>query len=244
MTTNEEIAAGMAERYRVDFAKGVSSGLDRAVTYTPEQIREKVGDRFSVRINFVPQMLTALAMDLASEFVNHCRDFRLEAAKKPNRLMRKAIETYADRLFRYYGREAATSYAEYVKRFMGEIRTDVWLLRLKLSELVANQLPGCKDREPAILTCAICGVVSYIEWYDAQMDKALAVRLGKSVKCRSNGCLDVVKALCVSIADDLGCRLRIDSAVSDWLNVLGNRAVLLAERIFDEECGDGNVSKC
>lgn len=240
MEIRDTISADIANRFRVEVGTdGGSKGtLKRAVMYTPKQIRDIVGPRLSVRINFVPQMLTALAMELATEYINHCRDHAVPGTLKQNRMMRMAVETYADRLFAEYGKEATASYMRYVKMFAEEIRADVVKLRLKLSELVANQFPEIEDREVPILTCAICGVISYIEWYDGEMDAVLERKLGQSVRCSSNRHLDVVKAICVVTAERLGCQITVDGQVSDWLNILGNRAVLLAERIMEEEANE------
>lgn len=229
------VEAEIAGKYSIGIGKSSPDAMERAVMYTPQQIREKVGDEMSVKINFVPQMLTALAMELATEFADHLRDYRVEDTKKETRIIRMAVGKYADRLYRSYGKTAYDAYNAYVKRFMSEVMSFVSLFRLKLSELVANQFPKIKDRQVPILACAVCGVISYIEWYDAEMDKELEARLGRSVKCQSNRHLDVIKAVCVVIAERKHCKIQIDAMVADWLNIMGNRATLLAERIFREE---------
>lgn len=227
--------------YKVDIPKPRHETQQRGVLDTPQQVRSKIGEALSLRANFTPQMLTALAMRLADELVGHCRSRRIRQVQQQQRMMMLAIDRYDRALMRYYGEAAAKAYAHYFCRFMAEVATDIALLRLKLSELAANQLPQIEDREPAILTTAICGIACYVDWYDAEMDRRISERLGRQVRCRPNRCLDVVKALCVTIADTLHCRISPDrqGAVSAFLNVLGNRATLLAESMMADEAQEG-----
>lgn len=53
-----------------------------------EEANKMFGVSLAVKMNFIPQMLIALALDYATQFVNHCRENRIREFKKHNRLIK------------------------------------------------------------------------------------------------------------------------------------------------------------
>lgn len=61
------------------------------------------GAKDAVLMNFIPQMLTALALEQAEAYINYCRDNRLSEYKRHNREMRGCIDEYNHGLRASYG---------------------------------------------------------------------------------------------------------------------------------------------
>ena len=60
---------------------------------SPKEANEMFGVSLAVKMNFIPQMIIAVALDQMTQFVNYCRDNRISEFKKHNRLinMRRGV---------------------------------------------------------------------------------------------------------------------------------------------------------
>ena len=93
---------------------------------TSDECVKLFGAREAVLMNFIPQMLTALALEQAEAFIKYCRDNRLSEYKKHNREMRKCIDEYNFELRKSYGR-AWYSYQNYLERLRCHLRAGALL---------------------------------------------------------------------------------------------------------------------
>ena len=59
---------------------------------TSAQAINLFGESDAVKMNFVPQMLTAVAMETVTKLCNHCRDKRYSEMRSSTRLLRKCVE--------------------------------------------------------------------------------------------------------------------------------------------------------
>ena len=78
---------------KVDFGLNIPT-KPKQKPLTSDECIKLFGARDAVMMNFVPQMLTALAFEQAEGFIGYCRDHRLSEYKKHNREMRKCIDEY------------------------------------------------------------------------------------------------------------------------------------------------------
>lgn len=83
------------------------------------------GKHEAVEMNFIPQMLTALALEQVEGFINYCRDHRLGEYKKHNRELRKYIDEYNRELRQSYG-SAWFSYQHYLDRLRKTVEFDLF----------------------------------------------------------------------------------------------------------------------
>lgn len=206
---------------------------------TPAEANEMFGVSLAVKMNFVPQMLVALALDYAAQFVNHCRDKRISEFKKHNRLIRLCIEEHTARLAKSYGR-AFQAYSNYVDRYFEYVKVDRFKMWCSVGNVVSRQIPKDRDRDGATLIAILHKLIDYAEEYDRKMDKVIAEKLKSPVSRKQDDMLKLIVAMCYEFEDTWGFKLVPDPIVDMNIGVLANRAAFLADQIIGEE----NVSKC
>lgn len=206
---------------------------------TPDEANRLFGVSQAVKMNFVPQMIVAVALDQASLFVNYCRDKRLSEFKKHNRLIKQCVEEYAAGLKESYG-PAFSAYAEYVERYMQAVEVDRFKMWCSIGNVANRQLRGDVDRESATHIAIIHNLIDYAERYDRKMDKVIADKLHTPVRRRQDQRLRLITAMCIEFEETWGFRLEQDPIVDANMLVLANRAAMLADSIIGEE---SNVSK-
>lgn len=101
------------------------SQLAPAREISAEECIAKFGKNEAVEMNFIPQMLTALAMDQAEGFIEYCKEHRLAEYKKHNRQIRSCIEEYNRELRKSYGL-AWTAYQRYLNRLRETVEFDLF----------------------------------------------------------------------------------------------------------------------
>lgn len=205
---------------------------------TPEEANEMFGVSLAVKMNFVPQMLVALALDYASQFVNHCRDNRISEFKKHNRLIKLCVEEHTARLAKSYG-NAYQAYVSYVERYFEYVSVDRFKMWCSIGNIVNRQIPKDKDRDGATLVAIIHNLIDYAEDYDRKMDKLIADKVKAPVSRRQDEMLKLIVAMCYEFEDTWGFKIEPDPIVDLNIGVLANRASSLADAIIGEE----NVSK-
>lgn len=201
---------------------------------TPEEAQELFGISESVKMNFVPQMLIAVALDEVAGFINYCRERRISEFKKHNRLMKLCVEEYNVELQRSYG-SAFSDYASYVERYFQSVEVDRFKMRCSISNIVNRQLPKEIDREAATFIAIIHNLISYAEMWDAKMDKLIAAKLAAPVRRKQNEYLRVITAMCVEFEETLLLQIKPDAMIDMNMAVMANRASALADAIIGEE---------
>ena len=206
---------------------------------TPKQANDLFGVSLAVKMNFVPQMLIALALDYATQFVNHCRDNRIREFKKHNRFIKLCIEEHTARLAKSYG-AAFRAYSDYVARYFYYIEVDRFKMWCSIGNVVNRQIPKDRDRDGATLVAIIHKLIDYAEAYDRKMDKVIADKVKAPIRRKQDDMLQLIVAMCYEFEDTWGFKLEPDPIVDMNIGVLANRAATLADFIIGEE----NVSKC
>ena len=110
----------------VDFGVNIESPKPQVEEpLTTEKCIKLFGAREAVMMNFIPQMLTALALEQAEGFINYCRDHRISEFKRHNREMRSCIKEYNYELRASYG-ESWYAYQNYLERLRKTVEFDLF----------------------------------------------------------------------------------------------------------------------
>jgi hypothetical protein len=206
---------------------------------TPEEANEMFGVSLAVKMNFIPQMIIAVALDQTTQFVNYCRDNRIQEFKKHNRLIKLCVEEYTGRLRQSYG-TAFQAYVNYVDRYFKYVEVDRFKMWCSIGNVVNKQLSRDKDRDGATHIAIIHNLINYAEKYDRQMDKVIADKVKAPVSRKQDDMLKLIVAMCIEFEETWGFKLEPDPMVDANIGVLSNRAAFLADAIIGEE---SNVSK-
>ena len=198
------------------------------------EANEMFGVSLAVKMNFIHQMLVALALDYASQFVNHCRDKRISEFKKHNRLIKLCVEEHTARLAKSYG-NAFQAYSNYVERYFEYVSVDRFKMWCSIGNVVNRQIPKDRDRDGATLVAIIHKLIDYAEEYDRKMDKVIADKVKAPVSRKQDDMLKLIVAMCYEFEDTWGFRLEPDPIVDMNIGVLANRASTLADFIIGEE---------
>lgn len=201
------------------------------------------GVREAVKMNFIPQMITSLAMQQATELVNYCRDHRVVETKKHTRVLKTAVEEYAKRLLEAYGPSAFEAYARYTRRFHDGVGVQVRLMEMHADTLAKNQKPGRKHYPIFVRALVAVMLIKFCWSYDKEMDKMISSRIGRDVSNGQDVYQRIIHDICLSLALDLGYRVDPDKTMGDWVAVLSNKAWLLADEIIGEEAANIQANK-
>ena len=204
-----------------------------------QEAEDMFGVRDAMKMNFVPQMLIAVALDYVSKFVNYCRDHRVSEFKKHTRLLRSCVERYADNMRVCYG-EGFESYLRYINRYfdyVGYILQQMWWT---VGNVACKQLPRSVDRDLATMVAVIHNLIDAAERWDKEQDRIIEAKfremgVRKPVHRRQDPMLVLITAMCVEFEETWGLSLKSDPDIDLCVGVLRNKAKFLADEIIDEE---------
>ncbi|MCC8176819.1 MAG: hypothetical protein LIO91_10400 [Bacteroidales bacterium] len=219
---------------------GIDFGPARPRDLTGDDYRRMFGLQQTVRMNFVPRMLSAIVMDLTTQLVNLCVRTRQKRFKKITRILRLCVEEYAKALAERYGPEKTAAYAEYVRMVKAETATELEKMRLFYDTKAKNQWRDRQSVSVPVIVVMIAIIIAYIETFNAAIDKDLERRLGAPVTRRGDTYLEIIHAMCVEIAETYDCRVEIDQQGALWAKVIANKIIFLSDRLLKEQEG-GNI---
>lgn len=224
----------------VDFGISFGSATKAAPSsLSPDEATELFGQSFAVKMNFIPQMIIAVAMDESLKFIDYCAEKRIAGLKKHNRLIRQCVQEYADHLKESYG-TAFKAYGYYVERYLELILPDRFRMRCSISNVVNLQRPGELFVDGMVHVAIIRNLIDYAENYDRRMDHAISEKFHKPVFRRQDARLKLIIAMCIEFEETWGFKVDPDPTIEANIRVLSNRASSLADEIILEET---NVSK-
>lgn len=211
---------------------------------TQEECVARFGALEAVTMNFVPQMLTALALEQCSEFIAYCRDHRLTEFKKHNREMRKCMAEYERQLRDSYG-SAYPSYEHYYARVKECVELDLFKCWCTFTNAAARQYIGYVHKDIPARVCFIRMILTFVEDFDKRVDRMVAERLDTPCYRKQDPFCFLISALCMDIAETIGKKMEITETMALCVRVLATRCHSLAATIIKEESEQsGNVSKC
>lgn len=201
---------------------------------TSDECVKLFGARDAVLMNFIPQMLTALALEQAEAFIKYCRDNRLSEYKKHNREMRKCIDEYNFELRKSYGR-AWYSYQNYLERLRKTIELDLFKCWCTFTNEAARQKVGHLHKEIPARVALVRMILTFVEDFDKNMDKVIAERINKPCSRKQDPFVFLVSVLCVDIAESFGHTMKITDTMALCVKVLANRCHSIVDVIMAEE---------
>lgn len=212
---------------------------------SPQECQRLFGVRDAVLMNFIPQMLTALALDEIEWYMEYCRDNRLEDFKRHNRQLRKCIDQYDRDLRRSYGR-AWFFYEAYLKRLRAAVNVDIFQSRCVFFNEASRQYVGHVHNEiPAQVTFARL-ILMFVEDYEKNMDRLIASKLEMPCHRHQDPYLLLISVLCLDVAETFRFQMRVTEEMRICVKVLTNRCRSVAEGIMvDEDTEErSRIDKC
>lgn len=208
---------------------------------TSDECIKLFGAREAVLMNFIPQMLTALALEQAEAYIKYCRDNRLSEYKRHNREMRKCIDEYNFELRKSYCR-SWSAYQMYLERLRQTVELDLFKCWCTFTNEAARQYVGHPHTEIPARVALVRMILTFVEDFDKNMDKVIADRINKPC-CRKQGpyCF-LVSVLCMDIVETFGHKMEITDAMTLCVKVLANRCHSVVDAIMAEE--DSTEASC
>lgn len=201
---------------------------------TPDDAFERFGVAETIKMNFIPQMLTALAIEQTERFLKHCAASRITEFKKHSRLLRACLKVYEEHLKQCY-RQSYPLYLRYVKRFFEYTRNDYLKMWFSIGNVVCRQIPRSVDRDAATHIAIIHNLIDFSESYEQRIDRIVNEKFATPVYRKQDAVLTIIAALCIEFEESYQYKLKEDIIITNNVNLFANRARQLASQIIDEE---------
>jgi len=192
------------------------------------------GAREAVLMNFIPQMLTAIALEQAEGFIKYCRDNRLSEYKRHNREMRKCIDEYNYGLRKSYGR-SWYAYQNYLERLRKTIEFDLFQSWCTFTNEAARQYVGHPHKEIPARVAFVRMMLTFVEDFDKNMDKVIAERINAPCSRKQDPYCFLISVICMDIAETFGQQMKITDNMTLCVKVLANRCHSVVDAIMAEE---------
>lgn len=201
---------------------------------TSDECIKLFGAHEAVTMNFIPQMLTALALEQAEEFIKYCRDNRLSEYKRHNREMRKCIDEYNRELRASYG-SAWYAYQKYLDRLRQTVQVDLFKCWCTFTNEAARQYVGIQHKDVPARVAFIRMLLTFVEDFDKNMDKVIAERLNQPCSRKQDPWCLLISVLCMDIVETFGHKMKITEPMALCVRVLANRCHTIVDDIMAEE---------
>lgn len=208
--------------------------IETAKALTADECVSLFGAREAVLMNFIPQMLTALALEQAESYIKYCRDNRLSQYRRHNREMRKCIEEYNYELQKSYGR-VWYAYQRYLDRLRQTVKTDLFKCWCTFTNEAARQYVGHSHKDIPARLAFTRMLLTFVEDFDRNMDKVIAERINKPCARRQDPYCFLISVLCMDIAETFGHTMEITDTMMLCVKVLANRCHSVVDAIMAEE---------
>lgn len=201
---------------------------------TSEECISLFGAKEAVCMNFIPQMLTALALDQVEQFVKYCRENRLSEYKKHNRQMIQCVEEYNHELRKSYGK-SWYAYQNYLNRLRKAVEVDLFKCWCTFFNEAARQYVGDSSCEVPARVTFIRMLLTFVEDFDKNVDKVIAERINKPCCRKQDPYCFLISVLCMDIAEAHGYKMEISNNMIICVKVLANRCHAIVDAIMAEE---------
>lgn len=201
---------------------------------TTEKCIKMFGVREAVMMNFIPQMLTALALEQAEGFIEYCRDNRLSEFKRYNREMRNCINEYNRELRLSYG-ESWYAYQNYLERLRKAVEFDLFKCWCAFTNEAARQHVGHPHKDIPARVTFIRMILTFVEDFDKNIDKVIAERINEPCSRKQDPYCLLISVMCIDIAETFGAKMEITDTMALCVKVLANRCRQIADEIMRDE---------
>lgn len=209
---------------------------------TSDECVNLFGAREAVLMNFIPQMLTALALEQAEGFIKYCRDNRLCEYKRHNWEMRKCIDEYNYELRTSYGR-SWFAYQKYLERLRKTVEFDLFQCWCTFTNEAARQYVGHPHKEIPARVAFVRMILTFVEDFDKNMDKVIAERINAPCSRKQNPYCFLISVLCMDIAETFGQQMQITDTMTLCVKVLANWCHAVVDAIMaEEDAAEGSKS--
>lgn len=217
----------------VDFGLHIHT-QQRQKQLTSDECIKLFGARDAVLMNFVPQMLTALAFEQAEGFIEYCRDHRLSDFKKHNRQMRKCIDEQRHELRESYG-SAYSAYESYYKRLHDEVKLDLFKAWCTFTNEASRQFLKFEHKDIPARLALIKMLLSYVEEFDSRMDKLIESKTNMPCERKREPFPYLVGVLCLDLVEKFKCKMDITEQMALCVRVLATKTHIVVEEIMRDE---------
>lgn len=207
-------------------------------------ITQAVGRRAHIKMNFIPCMITCVALDQALKACDAAAQARATAIKAETRKLRAAVRLYGQKLASELG-DGCNGFQAVVRKFDEFTKGDQQLAELQ-SILDGKNTKGCADATIGAHVTAAQRMLAYAKQFDEESDRRISKALisvvgrgvaGQSVhREREPEILEIERLL--RGMGEKGYKAANTALSKQWLTVIANRASILADSIIDEECPD------
>lgn len=208
--------------------------IPKYVPISFEECVDKIGIKDSVVMNFVPQMLTSLALEQAMELVGYCRDNRLSEYKRHTREIRNCFAEYNRELAKSYGRTMA-AYQHYMELLHEAIDIDLFKCWCTFTNEAARQYVGHPHKEIPARIAIVQMMLNFVEKYDKNVDKIISEKMDTHIKSRRDPYCLMIHLLCTDMAETFGQEMEITETMDVCVKVLANRCHSVALSIVADE---------
>lgn len=219
----------------VDF--GVRTEKPKPKTEKPLTSNECIkmfGTREAVMMTFVPQMMTALALEQAEEYIKYCRDNKLERFKRHNREIRKCIDEYNKSLRISYG-PLWSAYQRYLARLRKKVEFDLFKCWVTFTNEAARQYVGNQHKDVPARVTFIRMLLVFVEEFDKNIDRVIESRMKQPCNRKQDPQLFLISLLCTDIAESFGAKMEVTEPMALCVRVLANRCNGIVDTIIAEE---------
>lgn len=222
---------------QVDFGLSVAPTAKPKAKLNAEQCIKMFGIRDAVMMNFIPQMLSALALEQAEEYIRYCGKHRLTEYKKHNRQMRNCINEYRTELRNSYG-PAYVAYEMYYKRLHDKVAVDLFKIWCTFTNEASRQFMQNNHKDIPARLALIKMLLSFVNEFDKQMDKVIESYTDAQCKHNVSPYLGLIDLLCLDLAEAFNCKMQITDQMVLCLRVLVNKAKMTVDEIIADEDAD------
>ena len=218
---------------KVDFGLNIPT-KPKQKPLTSDECIKLFGARDAVMMNFVPQMLTALAFEQAEGFIGYCRDHRLSEYKKHNREMRKCIDEYNYELRQSYGK-AYAAYQSYYQRLHDKVEVDLFKIWCTFTNEAARQFLRYEHKDIPARLALFKMLLSFVEEFDCQMDKLIESKTKLPCERKRDPYPYLVGVLCLDLVERFDIKMNITEPMALCVRVLANKAHIVVDEIMRDE---------
>lgn len=212
----------------------IKNPLPPAREISAEECIAKFGKNEAVEMNFIPQMLTALAMDQAEGFIEYCKEHRLAEYKRHNRQIRSCIDEYNRELRKSYG-PAWEAYQRYLNRLRETVEFDMFKAWCAFTNEASKQYIGMQHKDLPARVTFIRMILTFVEDFDKNIDILIAERLDMPCCRKQDSWSFLISVLCMDIAESFGAKMEITDTMTLCVKVLVNRCRQVVRDIIEEE---------
>ncbi len=192
-----------------------------------------VGD--AIKMNFVPQMVTAFALQQCLDVCSYCAAKRLSEAKHATRALKSLVERYANHLSNAFGNQVK-AYNYFLNRYREAVQLTEMQTVFTIQNLVNRLHPHCFERELAARLWVTHAAFEYAEAIERRWDAEIDRRFGRHIHRRRDRALQKIVEILDIIEDALLAPMPKDNAdLQLCMRVLENKAYDLADELIEED---------